>query len=245
MNDPDRLSQIDTLWSVVRRAHVEQPSRARDAQQEMIERYGNAIRQYLRGALRDDAAADEVYQEFALRFVRGDLRSADPDRGRFRNYLKTILFRLVADHHRRGKRQWALPMGAASTEPAATSPDQQMQDEQFTNAWRGELLRRSWDALAEAEKQTGKPWFTVLQLRVQNPDMRSTQLAIELSKRLDKPTTTANFRVLLHRARERFAGHLLDLARQSLADPSSENVQEELADLRLLEYCRPVLARHK
>ena len=78
--DPDRLSQIDTLWSMVRLAHDDQPEGVRAAQEAILERYGGAARRYLAGALRDSEAADEVFQDFALRFVRGDFRSADPDR---------------------------------------------------------------------------------------------------------------------------------------------------------------------
>ena len=74
-------------------------------------RYGPAIYKYLRGSLRDQTAADEMYQEFALRFLQGAYASADPSRGRFRNFLRTILVRLVTEYHRKkaGDRLIQLP----------------------------------------------------------------------------------------------------------------------------------------
>src|SRR5262249_42995545 len=90
MSDTDlahRISQIQTLWTVVGQAGGEGTTRAVNAAQEqLLERYGKAVYRYLLGALRDSDVADEVYQEFALRFVRGDLAGADPARGRFRDY---------------------------------------------------------------------------------------------------------------------------------------------------------------
>src|SRR3712207_7176976 len=49
---------------------------------------------------RSEAAAEELLQEFAVRFLRGDFRRADPQRGRFRDYVKTALIHLVIDHQR-------------------------------------------------------------------------------------------------------------------------------------------------
>ena len=40
---------------------------------------------------RDEQLAEELFQEFALRMLRGDFRRAEPLRGRFRDYLKTVI----------------------------------------------------------------------------------------------------------------------------------------------------------
>ncbi len=109
MSEYDRLSQIDTVWSVVRRAHGDRSQECQAAQQNLLDRYGFAIRRYLLAALRDETAADDVFQEFALAFVRGDYQRADPERGKFRNFLKTILFRLVADFRREQYRRLQPP----------------------------------------------------------------------------------------------------------------------------------------
>src|SRR5262249_18714247 len=103
--DPERLSRITTLWTLVRHAHEDAGSEVREAQKVLLDRYGGAIRRYLRGAVRDNEAADELFQEFAYRFLHGDLRKADSGRGRFRDYVRGVLYHLIADYHKQRQRQ--------------------------------------------------------------------------------------------------------------------------------------------
>ena len=112
------LSLIPTQWSIVRRANHDSPEQAKAARQQLLERYGDAIQRYLRNALNDPHAADEVFQEFALQLVHGNLRGADPERGRFRYFVKGTLFHLIADY-RRQQRDWPgpLPAGVAGLIP--------------------------------------------------------------------------------------------------------------------------------
>lgn len=241
MADNDRLSQIPTLWTVVRRAHAEETVDARSAQQEMIDRYGGAIRRYLLGALRDQAAADDAYQEFALRFLKGDYRSADPQRGRFRSFLKTILYRLVVEHHRGRKRRKSAQMGSAFPEPEVI--DAPASDEQFRQSWRDELLKRAWDALKSVEEDSGRPVFTVMQARVDDPDVSSTELAARLTRQLGRSVTSANLRVMLHRSRDEFARLLFEEVADTIEAPTRDTIEDELSELGLLEYCRPALQR--
>src|SRR5262245_13036501 len=94
-----RLSRITTLWTLVRRAHQTQDPQARDAQRQLLERYGGAVRRYLRALLRDVSATEDLFQEFACQLLEGDLGGADPQRGRFRNFVKGVLFHLVAKYY--------------------------------------------------------------------------------------------------------------------------------------------------
>src|SRR5579859_6464605 len=102
---PTRLNLIATLWTVVRQAHADAGDAARAAREALLTRYGGAISRYLLGVLRDPDAAEELAQEFAYRFLHGDLRGADPGRGRFRDYVKGVLFHLVADYHNKKKQR--------------------------------------------------------------------------------------------------------------------------------------------
>ena len=237
----DRLSQIQTLWSVVRRAHADQSVEARSAQQEILDRYGAAIHRYLLGAFRDPTAADDAYQEFALRFVAGGYRSADPEKGRFRAFLKTILYRLVVEHHRGQKRRGARQMDSALPEPAVV--DQMRSDASFLQTWKDELLKRAWAALEAMEASTDRPVFTVLRARVEAPEGRSSELADQLSQKLGKPVSAASLRVMVHRARGEFARLLLEEVAQTLDAPTRTTMEEELIELGLLEYCRPAMER--
>src|SRR5438874_2663481 len=116
-----RLSKINTLWTVVRAAHEPASTAMGAAQHLLMERYCTAVHRYLLGALRDEEAADELFQEFALRFLRGDFRRTDAKKGRFRDYVRTVLIHLVNDHHRARKaRPSPLPeqVAAETHEPA-------------------------------------------------------------------------------------------------------------------------------
>jgi RNA polymerase sigma factor (sigma-70 family) len=243
-NPNSHLSQITTLWSVVNEAHGPDAEAASAAREQLLRRYGGAVKRYLLGALRDTEAADELTQEFALRFLSGKYRGADSERGRFRNFVKGVLAHLIADHYRKQQarpRQLPLDAGdlaALSTDPASSSP-------LFVESWRQELLARAWQALAELEANTGQPFFTVLRLRVDQPDLRSPEMAEELARRLGKPVSAAGVRQILHRARDRFADLLLDEVVQTLEKSAEEDLEEELIELNLLTYCQPALDRRQ
>jgi RNA polymerase sigma-70 factor (ECF subfamily) len=235
------LSDISTLWSVVCDAHGGDEEARRTARQALVTRYGTAVQRYLQKALPEGDAAQDVYQEFALRFVTGAFRSVDPERGRFRDYLKTVLFNLIMDYRRAQKSRW-VSLGDGQ-EPAAEPLAHTDAERAFLESWRDDLLARSWNQLAELELQTGWPMHTALRLRVEAPQLRSPEFAARLTELLGKPFTAAGARQQLHRAREKFADLLLDEVAQSLQKPTVEGLEQELLDLGLLDYCRPRLAQ--
>ena len=240
----DRFSQIETAWSQVRRAHDQAATIAGQAQQELLDRYGGAVRRYALAALRNEDAANEVGQEFALKFVRGDFAGADPTKGRFRSFVKTVVYRLIVDHQRRNKKL-GREVNLQTNLPDVPETIYHSEDELFLNSWRDELLASCWGSLQQEEQTTGKLYYSVLRHRVDHPELRSPQLAEQLSKSLGKPVTAGNLRVLLHRARDRFADLLLDEVLNSLEDGSIGSVEEELIELDLLEYCRPALEKRR
>ncbi len=246
MDDEDlHISRIQTAWSMVREAHGDHTA-VQSAQERLLERYGGAIRRYALSALRDEDAADEVSQEFALRFVRGDFGNADPQRGRFRAFVKTVVYRLIVDYQRCAKklgREGALHSNVA--EPVADSNDTKDEDALFRTSWRDELLARCWQRLADDERDSGKPYHSVLRYRVDHPDLRSPELAAGLSEKLGKPINAGTVRVLLHRARELFGELLLDEVAESLTNDSLDEAEQELIDLELHEYCRPALEKRR
>jgi RNA polymerase sigma-70 factor (ECF subfamily) len=243
INPQDRLSRIDTLWTLLRAAHQGPPEEVNDAQERLLRRYSDAAYRYLLAALRDPHAADEVLQEFWLRFVRGQFRNARPERGRFRALVKTALLHLVIDYRR--KQRAVLRVGNPSDDleglAVAAGPDES--DQQFLDGWRQELLERTWQALAEAQGQTRQPLYEVLRFRAEHPELSSEEMAERLSERLGKPLTAAGVRQVLKRARERFAELLVHEVAQTLADPSAEELEEEVTELGLLSYCRSALGR--
>lgn len=238
----DHLSQIETLWSVVERAHAGDDPRLKSAQVELLERYSVAVRRYALAALRSEELADEVQQEFALRFVRGDFGGADPTRGRFRSFVKTAVYHLIIDQQR--KQQRNARQGQFHTDsPEPAAPTEEDRDAEFDRGWRDTLLNRAWQRLRSDSEKSQRHYYTALRLRVDHPDLRSPELAALLAEQTGKPVNAGAMRVMLHRAREAFGAALLDEVRQTLRGEEPEDLEEELIALGLLEYCRPLLDR--
>ena len=233
------LSEIATHWTMLRQAHGDAADEAAAARQALMERYCGAVFRYLLRRVRDASVAEDLTQEFALRFIQGKFERADRERGRFRDYVRGALFRLVQDHYREQAR---CPRPVALEHDPAGHDEQEAADQAFRESWRQELLARAWRAL---EQEAGQPFYAVLRLRADQPELTGGRMAEMLTARLGRDISAANLRQLLHRARERFAELLLDDVRQSLEDAPLERVAEELAELNLLKYCKDALAKRQ
>jgi RNA polymerase sigma-70 factor (ECF subfamily) len=236
------LSQITTTWTVVRGAHAGSASMISTAQKQVLQRYGRAVYRYLLGATRNPDLADDLFQEFALRFVRGDMQRADPRSGRFRDYLKTTLYHLIVDNQRRSKRA-AAPLTGDTSEPAFEESVTPTSDREFLSIWRAELMNRAWEVLAEIQRQTGQPVHVVLKLRTDQPTMKSPEMAEVLSVSLGRPVTSDWVRKRLFQAREHFTTALVDQVAATLDMPTQEALAQELSELGFLEGCRAALSR--
>ncbi len=239
-----RLSQISTAWTLMLQAHQGTPDAAEEARRKLLERYSPAIHRYLLAAVRDQDAAGELYQEFALRLVRGDFRRADPDKGRFRHLLKTSLYHLVVDLQRKKKRT-PLPLEEDNFVPMVEESSHDAADRDFITIWRSELLARAWDALARFDRQAGQNYHALLRYRTEHTEARSSDMADHFGPILGKTLTVEWVRKRLHLAREKFTSFLLDEVAQTLENPSLDNVEEELIELELHEHCKGALERRR
>ena len=229
-DEPQRLNEIATHWTQVRLALQGQGPAAAVAQGELFLRYQGAMRRYLQAALRDPEAVDDLMQDFAVALVSGGFRHARPERGRFRDYLKGVLFHLVRKHQRSEyRRARRLSANVDLTDPECFTS---ACDEQFRQSWRDELLARTWEALVTREPT----YFTVLHFRAAHPDMASERMVAELSPQLGKPLTAAGVRQTLHRARKCFIELLLQQVAGSLEMPTPGAIQEELRELELTRF---------
>ncbi len=236
----ERLSDISTIWSALREAHEGSPSAVTTAQQLLLERYRGAVFRYLRRAVDDPAAAEDLTQEFALALVRGEFRHADPERGRFRNYVKSVLFHLVS-RYRKAQAKVPRPLAADSPHWESLAAPVEDADAQFNETWREELLARTWKALGDVQ-----PTFaTFLRFRAEHAEMRSPALAEALGRKLGKPLTADTVRQTLRRARAAFTGLLLAEVAHSLDAPTPADLEQELQELNLLEYCKDALKRYR
>jgi RNA polymerase sigma-70 factor (ECF subfamily) len=237
------LSAMTTIWDQVRLANRLQggsDETVRQAQEALMERYKGAVYRYLLGALRDRDAADELFGEFCLRFVTGAFAKADPEKGRFRDYVKTALYHLIVDYQNRRKRgpKQLLDEGSAA-DPAA--PDLELNEKEFTESWRNDVLHRAWTALDTASKTGGQSYYTVLRLKAENPDLSSQEIARRLGGEMGRELTEEWVRTTMKRAREKFSKLILDDLARSLKGPTREALEQELIDLGLHSYCKKFL----
>ncbi len=249
------LANMATQWSVILRAAQQEGGTAAEARSALLLRYHEAVLRYLRAELRDEHLAGQVYSNFAVRVLEVDrfLQRADPRRGRFRDYLRTVLRHMVADHHRAQQREnkqiEALVRNGMAAEEG--EPPESGEDAHFLDCWRQELINWAWQRLEETERRTGRPYAQLLRLQEQQPGLRSAQAAELLSAQLGRPFTAEGIRQLAHRGRELFGEMLvLETARSlqlDLSDPeSADRVEEELIDLGLLlSYCKTALDRYR
>jgi RNA polymerase sigma-70 factor (ECF subfamily) len=236
-----RLSQIATPWADLDQAHGGQLPALDAARRRLLLRYSPAVYSYLLGAVRDPDVADDLFQEFAVRLMRGAFRRADPRRGRFRDFLKTALSHLVTDHYRRqgrGPRPYhGFPEPATDRSPLAEA------EERFAEGWRAQLIEHAFAALEAFEQRTAQPLHTLLHFRVENPDLPVADLARQLSGRLGQEPSATWVYKHLHQARKKFADLLVAEVARTLDCPCAEEVGQELAELGLLRWCRPALDR--
>jgi RNA polymerase sigma-70 factor (ECF subfamily) len=228
-DDDTHLSQIATRWSLLWEANGNDPAHRSAARGELLLRYVAPVYRYLRAVVRDSARAEDLCQEFALRFLRGDFRHADPNRGRFRNYLKSALCHLAAEEAKRERGRFR-PLSEQLDTPV---PDA---DDCFVDLWRSGLIDRTWNALA----QSSKVFYETLRMKSNHPDHTSAMLAEELTRCEGRHITAESARQTLHRARERFAELLRAEVAASIPTDDPAVVDAELADLGLLVYCPPV-----
>ena len=236
-----RLSELSTQWTMLFEASHGTPEEVSTALKLLMLRYSGAVHRYFLKTVGDAEVVKELDQEFALRFLKGSFLRYDPSLGRFRDYVKQAVRNLMIDYHRQKGKVKHLDTNLEMNLVDPSGSDDF--DQQIIEAWRDDLLDRAWNALLSFEEQTGQPYHTVLQFRVMHPKETSAQMAAGVSPKLGRTISAGAFRQLLQRAREKWAGSLIDEVKVSLKSPTRENLEEELADLRLLHLCKPVLSR--
>jgi RNA polymerase sigma-70 factor (ECF subfamily) len=220
----ERLTQIPTNWTTISSAHTPGPE-SQKAMNELVGRYHDAVTRYIHLKVRDKNLADEVLQEFWTKLLTGKLAGADKTKGRFRDYLRTVLHRLIIDHFRSRKLQ-PLPPGDLL--------DSSKPDEDFDRVWRDVVLNRVWSRLETYQAQTPKNRYaSVLQLRRDYPKASIEEIAERLSELTGSPVTPEAFRKNLQRARAKFIDLLILELRETIHPTNNEDVEAEIFDLGL------------
>ncbi len=220
----DSLSDLPTEWTTLRTAHMPGPA-GQAAMRDLISRYHDAVERYLRLKLRDRNLADEVFQEFWTKLLDHKLAGADNTKGRFRDYLRTVLHRLIIDHFR-GRKLQSLPPNDLL--------DPSIPDDEYDRAWRSAILDRVFHRLDTYETSTPRNRYaSILRLRHDNPDASIEELAERLSTMTGTPIRADAFRKTLQRARIKFFDLLKQELRETIHPATAEDIEEEINDLGL------------
>ena len=221
---PTHLTELETSWTTIRTAHTPGPE-GQAAMADLIGRYHDAVLRYLRLKLHDTNLADEVFQEFWTKLLTHKLAGADGNKGRFRDYLRTVLHRLIIDHFR-GRKLQSLPPGDL-VDPSEPDAD-------YDRVWREAILKRALTRLETYELKTPKNRYaTVLALRRDHQDKSIDEIAALLSEQSRSRISPESFRKTLQRARGKYFELLVQELRETIHPATDEDIKDEIHALGL------------
>lgn len=225
-----------THWSQVTAA--QQPEEIA-ALNELLVRYWQPVYYFVRARGYGQAAAEDLTQEFFLRLVdRSWLKKATAARGRFRNFLLTLLIHFLSDQGAaRIDRQTlfergVVPVstlvrdGSVSFDPAThTSPE-----DLFNARWAAALIAQAWTEFREACAADGRlVWHDLLKEVADGSDHSQHALAERLGISRDQ------VRYGLEQGKRRFEQHLRNLLREEGC--RGEELDAELGELLAALRC--------
>lgn len=232
-----RLDGIETQWSLLRRSSGMTSGDAAAARQLLVLRYAKAIRGYSRALVGNDEGADELSQDVVVRLLQGDFAGADPDRGRFRDLLRTAIRNMARNRWAKSATRQASPL---LDDHRADDADDD--NDPWLDQWRDTLLDNTWQELRTSQEKTPGSWlYAVLRARTDHPDESSEALAERLSNEWKRPINAASVRQNLKRARTRFCELLVNELREGLDHPTRERLQDELIAIGLWSLVKDAL----
>ncbi|MEM6691596.1 MAG: hypothetical protein AAF664_19360 [Planctomycetota bacterium] len=214
------LREISTRWSAIKDIN------------RFVLRYTDAMSSLLKLVLENEDDSRDVLQGFLLKVVERGFRDDLPESGRFRDYLARSLRNAAIDHFRLKK-----PTQANEDHLEQIASQWEDLDAQWRKEWTECLLDRAWQHLEHHQYETPNSIaYDSLKLSAANPKMSSAELAAKLAEDIGRPIEAAAFRQNLHRARQRFASLLVQEVRETLEDPSEDQLNDEVNSLGLQAY---------
>jgi RNA polymerase sigma factor (sigma-70 family) len=223
-----------TRWSLIARA-TKRDDDARQALDQLCQIYWRPVyAMYRSDGIGSEQARDLTQGLFANLLEREDFHTADPDRGRFRAFLRTCARNWLANER---DRERALKRGAGMKVFSldVAEEEQRLAHEPivrldaaaiFERRWAQAVIEQALARLAEEEHAAGRgEIFAILRPSLEGDalDCSWADVAMELQ------TTEGALRVAVHRLRKRFRERLEAEVRDTLAEPGGDG--DELAEL--------------
>jgi RNA polymerase sigma factor (sigma-70 family) len=224
-----------TQWGLVAAASAEGAGEARAALEELYRLYSYPVYAFVRRRGYGPYDAQDLTQDFFVHLLeKGALGRADPQRGRFRNFLLGALEHFLAHAAERadaGKRgggcQWVfLDDDTAENRHQLAAPEGLTAEKLFEARWAAALVEATFARLqGELEAEGKGHLFEALQGFLHGRDDSSYQ---EVADRLN--LSLAALKTTIHRLRGRYRALLREEVARTVAAP--EDVDEELRYLR-------------
>ncbi len=217
---------VTTHWSVVLQARDKTARGSDEALATLCRTYWYPLYAFVRASGYPPHTAQDLTQEFFVRLLSKDyLRAVDPEKGRFRTFLRMALKRFLANEwdrlsaHKRGGLQTHLSFDTSLAEErfqdergGALTPDRI-----YDRRWALTLLTEAMGRLQREYSSAGKcrEWQHL------EPHLMKDRAALpyaEIAVRLH--TTEGAARVALHRLRKRFRQVFRETIADTVADPA-------------------------
>jgi len=224
-----------THWSVILAAGSPESPRYREALEMLCRDYWFPLYAFLRRrGYGPDEAQDYTQGFFAHMLEKQDLCRADPNRGRFRSFLLSMLKHFAADTREQaqaqkrggGKRVVSLDFAEAETRYAAEPAHQLSPEKLFERSWALTVLSRTMARLREDTPTADKPMlFEHLKAHLggQTDAVPYRELAATLNM------SEGAIKVAVHRLRKRYRELLREEVAQTVSTP--EEVEDEIRAL--------------
>lgn len=224
-----------TQWSRVISAGDPDAPQARESLAELCNAYWYPLYAYIRRRGHDPELARDLTQDFFARALeKGLLAEADPARGRFRSFLRTVCAHFLSnrrdwEHARKrggGRAVLSIDADGAEGQYARELADGLTPERIFDRSWALTLLGRVLDRLGREYDEAGKgAAFEALRGLLDGDAAAPSYAAV--AARLG--TTEGAARVAAHRLRRRYGDLLRQEIAATLADPAQ--VDDEIQDL--------------
>jgi RNA polymerase sigma-70 factor (ECF subfamily) len=226
-----------TRWSLVARAGGVSSPEAREALELLCRAYWFPIYAFVRRHGADAEAARDLTQTYFARLLEKDLLLvANPQKGRFRSFLKTDCTYFLADQRdrdraqKRGGERAMIHIEALEAEDRyrCEMADELTPERQFDQTWALTLLDRVLDQLASEYADSGRgALFERLEV-VLTPDSQPGPYAA-IAAQLGM--TEGAVQVAVHRLRRRYRAILREQIVATLDNPTDADVEDEIRAL--------------
>jgi DNA-directed RNA polymerase specialized sigma24 family protein len=238
-SESERISRIHTQWTLLHQAHQPTSETAQEARAAVVQRYIRPIYRYLSRVMENSDAAEDVAHEVVLKLMQGQFSGVAQERGRFRDYLKSVLLNSARAWKKRASKEASI-----QTEERDIPADKETRE--FDHCVREELMQSAWQDLQEFENRTKLPYASVLRWRTSSEETSTEALRQELFSLTGRELSSSHARKILQRARDQFSYLIIERIRQLLPPDqrSPSAIEEELLALGLHSMCRSALAQH-